>query len=206
MLRTIRVTIAESCQVDVVEPDYYVKSSDFVAQANAPWGLGRISQRQFQSNLYTFDESAGNDTFSYVIDSGINTAHLEFEGRATLGADFVNDGQYDDLAGHGTHVAGTIGSRAYGVAKKTQLIGVRVLNKDGVGGMGDVLAGLDWVIRDATAKGRLGKTFANLSLDGPFSNISNTAVASAVKAGVFVGVAAGNDGVSSALYTRFGLR
>ena len=179
----------------MVEPDRYVEASAFVAQANAPWGLSRISQRQFESNLYTFDDSAGNGTFSYIIDSGINTAHLEFEGRATLGADFVNDGQHDDLAGHGTHVAGTIGSRAFGVAKKTQLIGVRVLNKDGVGGMGDVLAGLDWVVRDATAKGRLGKTFVNLSLDGPFSNISNTAVASAVKAGVFVGVAAGNDAV-----------
>ena len=72
---------------------------------------------------------------------------------------------------------------------------VKVLNKDGIGGLGDVLAGLNWAVRDAQARGKLRSAFANLSLDGPFSKATNAAVARAVRAGMFVGVAAGNDGV-----------
>ena len=190
-------------QVEFVEPDTYVKTSAFIAQANATWGLSRISQRQVQSNVYTFDESAGAGTVAYVIDSGINTAHLEFEGRASFGANFAQDGVDDDLAGHGTHVAGTIGSRAFGVAKRTQLVAVKVLNKDGVGGVGDVLAGLNWAVQDAKAKGALRSSFANLSLDGPASRLTNTAVARAIGAGLFVGVAAGNDGVQVVSTSRW---
>lgn len=190
--------ITHRTQVDFVEPDQYLSLSTFIAQANATWGLSRISQREPSSNnlLYTFDDSAGAGTVSYVIDSGINVNHLEFQGRASFGANFVNDGNNDDLDGHGTHVAGTIGSRAYGVAKKTQLVAVKVLNAQGVGGMGDILAGLNWAVQDAKKRGKAKMAFANLSLDGPFSQAANDAVASAVQAGLFVGVAAGNDGVS----------
>ena len=193
---------ADLPQVAYVKPDQYVKASTMVAQANATWGLNRISQRKpegVDDNVYTFDISAGAGTFSYVLDSGIKLNHVEFGGRASFGASFANDGSNEDLNGHGTHVAGTIGSITYGVAKSTQLIAVKVLNKDGVGGMGDVLAGLSWAVQDMKSNNRTGNSFANLSLDGPFDQATNEAVAAAVQAGLFVGVAAGNDAVSNKL-------
>lgn len=102
---------------------------DMTSQPSAPWGLGSISHREPGSQTYVFDDSAGTGTYAYVVDSGINTQHVEFGGRATkgynaalLGLPLIND----DTIGHGTHVAGTIGSRTYGVAKNTNLISVKV--------------------------------------------------------------------------------
>ncbi len=43
------------------------------------------------------------------------------------------DSSNTDGNGHGTHVAGTIGSVTYGVAKKTKLYAVKVLNSGGSG-------------------------------------------------------------------------
>ena len=34
----------------------------------------------------------------------------------------------NDVSGHGTHCAGTIGSKDYGVAKKVEIVGIKVLN------------------------------------------------------------------------------
>lgn len=38
---------------------------------------------------YTYDDSAGADTYAYIIDTGIYLEHEDFEGRATFGASFV---------------------------------------------------------------------------------------------------------------------
>jgi len=54
--------------------------------------------------------------------------------QVSNGADFINDGNGTaDCSGHGTHVAGTIGSKTYGIAKDVALIPVRVLDCDGDG-------------------------------------------------------------------------
>lgn len=84
-------------------------------------------------------------------------------------ANFVKKEEEDDLAGHGTHCAGTgkagtmvpsesylptvqavceltqvtVGGKTYGVAKKTRLLGVKVMDKSGGGNKSDILAGLD---------------------------------------------------------------
>lgn len=68
---------------------------------------------------------------------------MEFEGRAIFGANFAGDGQDIDGNGHGTHVAGTIGSAAYGVAKKTNLIGVKVLDASSSGALSNVISGIE---------------------------------------------------------------
>jgi subtilisin family serine protease len=59
--------------------------------------------------------------------SGILTTHVEFDGRASFGANFVGDKIDADCNGHGTHVAGTVGGELYGVAKNATLIAVRLL-------------------------------------------------------------------------------
>ena len=126
------------------------------SEANAPWGLARISSREPNATTYVYDESAGEGTYTYIIDSGIYVDHPEFEGRATWGPSFVaNDAKPKvDENGHGTHVAGTAGSKTYGVAKKTNLIAVKVLNAVGSGPLSQVIAGIQWVVDDATSKKR----------------------------------------------------
>lgn len=57
----------------------------------------------------------------------------DFGGRAKFLKNFAGDGDDSDGNGHGTHVAGTIGSKTYGVAKKTSLFGVKVLDANGSG-------------------------------------------------------------------------
>jgi subtilisin family serine protease len=101
-------------------------------QTGAPWGLARISSAEPGGSTYTYDDSAGAGTCAYVVDTGIDTEHPDFEGRAKFLANFADDSDADGQ-GHGTHVAGTIGGATYGVAKKTSLFAVKVLDDSGSG-------------------------------------------------------------------------
>ncbi|KAB8349456.1 hypothetical protein FH972_023483 [Carpinus fangiana] len=181
--------------IEFIEPDSKVYANALVSQANPPYGLARISHRTKGASAYVYDDSAGSGTFSYIIDTGIYTSHNDFGGRAVFGSNFAGDGKDTDCNGHGTHVAGTTGSSTYGVAKKTNLIAVKVLGCDGSGSNSGVLAGIDWAVRDAKAKGRVGKAVGNLSLGGLFSPTTNQAAAQAISQGLFLAIAAGNNGL-----------
>ncbi|KAH6652438.1 subtilase [Truncatella angustata] len=159
-------------------------------QTGAPWGLGTISHRTSGSTSYIYDTSAGANTYAYVVDSGILTTHAQFGGRATLGYNAVG-GSHVDTLGHGTHVAGTIGGSTYGVAKKTNLISVKVFQGN-EGSTSTILAGYNWAVNDITSKGRQGKSAINLSLGGPASSSWTSAVNAAYSSGVLSVVAAGN--------------
>ena len=138
--------VANIASIESIEPNTVVRTSALVTQQNVPsYGLARISHRKNGATSYVYDSSAGQGTFSYIIDTGIRTTHQDFGGRAQFGASFV-DGEAGpgDGNGHGTHVAGTTGSTSYGVAKKTTLIAVKVLGAAGSGTNAGVLAGIDW--------------------------------------------------------------
>lgn len=118
--------IKKSPEVAFVEPDYTVyldfetkELSDraLTSQSSAPWGLASISSRTSGGSTYRYDTTAGAGAYGYVVDSGINVNHQDFGGRASLGYNAVG-GAHTDTLGHGTHVAGTIASNTYGVAKK----------------------------------------------------------------------------------------
>jgi subtilisin family serine protease len=119
-------------QVEYVEEEAIFTINKYVSQSNAPWGLARLSSKTKGTTTYTYDDSAGAGTCSYIIDTGIYTAHSDFEGRAIWAANYA-DSSNSDGNGHGTHVAGTVGSKTYGVAKKTTLYAVKVLNAQGSG-------------------------------------------------------------------------
>ncbi len=156
-------------------------------QSPATWGLDRIDQRNLPlSGSYTYTSTASN-VYAYIIDTGILPSHSNFGGRAAVAYDALG-GNGVDCNGHGTHVAGTIGSTTYGVAKGVRLRGVRVLGCSGSGSTSGIIAGIDWV--------RLNRTnpaVANLSLGGGYSSSLNTAVTNLANSGVFVAVAAGNE-------------
>ncbi|EUC28686.1 hypothetical protein COCVIDRAFT_93959 [Bipolaris victoriae FI3] len=190
-----------------VEPDYKMYASvpvgslkarqtngTLTTQKGSPYGLGRISHREPGTKDYIFDSSAGEDTFIYVIDTGVNTEHTDFGGRATLGKSFIAGSDGEDDQGHGTHCSGTAAGTKFGVAKKANIIGVKVLGADGSGSNSGVLRGIQWAVDDATEKGHINRTVLSMSLGGPFSQTTNDAIQSAVEAGAFVAAAAGNEG------------
>ncbi|KAM3515398.1 hypothetical protein MY11210_000960 [Beauveria gryllotalpidicola] len=183
-----------SDEVDYIEADARVHTQATMVQANAPRGLARLSHNQTGSdpNTYIYDSSAGEGITAYIVDTGIRTSHIEFEGRAVLAANFVDNVDTDEN-GHGSHVAGTIGSATFGVAKKARLVGVKVLNKQGGGANSGVLRGLQFVMNDVRQKGLAGKSVMNMSLGGGRSDAINRAIQQLFAAGVVPVVAAGNE-------------
>ena len=113
---------------------------------------------------------------------------------------FVN-GEDSDGHGHGTHCAGTIGSTTYGVAKNTQLYGVKVLGNDGRGVNSAIISGMDYVAKDKSQRNCPKGVVANMSLGGKRSNAINHAAAALVQSGVFLAVAAGNDNRDASYYS-----
>lgn len=97
--------------------------------------------RLHRTSTYTYDTTAGAGTFAYVIDTGVNAAHVDFGGRASLGYNAVNTDP-NDANGHGTHVSGTIAGATYGVSKSATIIAVKVFAGSG-GTVSDVLEGFD---------------------------------------------------------------
>lgn len=67
--------------VEYIMQDAEVHTQDWQYEAGAPWGLGRISHEEPGNNTYVYDSTAGEGTCSYIIDTGIEVSHPEFEGR-----------------------------------------------------------------------------------------------------------------------------
>ena len=184
-------------------------------ERNAPWGLARISHRDsltlgtFSKYLYSTDGGEGVDV--YVIDTGANIEHVDFEGRANWGKTIPSNDEDIDGNGHGTHCSGTIAGKKYGVAKKANIYAVKVLGTNGSGTMSDVVKGVEWAVnRHAEqvkaakdGKGRKGfkGSAANMSLGGGKSVALDLAVNAAVDAGIHFAVAAGNDNFDSCRYS-----
>jgi subtilisin family serine protease len=159
-----------------------------VEQAAAPYGVDRVDQAALPLDGKFAANHDGEGVTVYVIDSGIRAGHQEFGGRASVGPDFVGDGRNGvDCNGHGTHVAGIVGGRTYGVAKKVKIVGVRALNCNASGKLSGVLAAINWV-----AENHVANSVANLSLGGSGNRALDLAVSAAVGKGVPFTLAAGN--------------
>jgi subtilisin family serine protease len=181
--------LAADPSVAFVEENAIVRVSDTQTPVPA-WGLDRIDQRSLPlDDRYHYATKAAG-VKAYVIDTGIRLTHNEFGGRAISGIDTVDGGPADDLNGHGTHVAGTLGGATYGVAKGVTLVAVRVLGAGGTGSVAQAVQGIDWVTADHQA-GQM--AVANMSLGGAPSAILDTAVANSIADGITYGVSAGND-------------
>jgi subtilisin family serine protease len=175
------------------------KFSINATQDNPPsWGLDRIDQAALPlDDSYTWQESAGRGVTVYVIDTGIRISHKDFGGRASYGWDFVGDDRWaGDGNGHGTHVAATIAGTALGVAKKARVVSVRVLDNAGGGTTAQVIAGIDWVTRNARKP-----AVANVSLGGYRNAQLDAAVRYSIASGVTYTVAAGNEGEPAAFHS-----
>ncbi|WP_029480807.1 S8 family peptidase [Deinococcus marmoris] len=157
-------------------------------QSGATWGLDRTDQRNMPlDSSYTYSTTASG-VRAYIIDTGINTSHTNFGGRAVWGTNTTGDGNNSDCQGHGTHVAGTVGSATWGVAKGVQLVAVKVLDCSGSGSNSGVIAGVNWALNNKS-----GPAVANMSLGGGFSQAVNDAVNNAAARDLVMVVAGGNE-------------
>ncbi|KAH6691172.1 peptidase S8/S53 domain-containing protein [Leptodontidium sp. MPI-SDFR-AT-0119] len=202
--------------IDYIEKDAYVSVSpttnntkifsgpsaqSLVQQPSATWGLGRISHKLRGYFNYIYDTSACQNTRTYVLDTGILIGHSEFQGRAVWGANFIAGSPNTDEHGHGTHCAGTVAGANVGVCKKGTVVAVKVLSKTGSGTCAGIIAGMQWALNDAYARGMQKRSVFSMSLGGSYSSSVNAAVASVVGYGIPVVVAAGNSNLNAASFS-----
>lgn len=184
-------SLRENSDVAYVEQDQEVSID--TTQYSPDWGLDRIDQRSLPlSGSFTYTRTGAGVT-AYIIDTGIYVSHTDFGGRAVVGVDEIGDGRKGiDCNGHGTHVAGTVGGKTYGVAKGVKLVAVRVLNCSGSGSNSGVIAGVDWVTTHHS-----GPSVANMSLGGGISSALDQAVLNSINSGVVYAIAGGNSGANA---------
>ena len=169
-----------------------------------PTGINRIDGEL--SSTASGDGMGMVDVDVAVIDTGIDTDHPDL--NVVGGVNCQSGNSFNDLNGHGTHVAGTIAALdndlgVVGVAPGARLYAVRVLNAAGFGFRSNVICGIDWVTANAATI-----EVANMSLGGSGSDAGhcgNTiadaehqAICASVVAGVTYVVAAGNSAENAA--------
>ncbi|KAF3933649.1 Cerevisin [Dactylellina cionopaga] len=197
--------------VEYVEKDskVYASADEPETEKSAPWGLARVSHRDRLTfgtfNKYLYSGEGGEGVNVYVIDTGTNYEHVDFEGRAFWGKTIPANDEDVDGNGHGTHCSGTIAGKRFGVAKKAHVYAVKVLKSNGSGTMSDVVKGVEWAITDHLKKSKSQKGFkgsvANMSLGGGKSTTLDLAVNAAVDNGMHFAVAAGNDNSDACNYS-----
>jgi len=206
MDQDILKSLLELSEVDYVEENGVVRTSDCVEQDGATWGIARTSSlSNDHQSIYHYCSDGGRNAFAYIIDTGIYCAHEEFgpSGRCTQGFT-VETGNHNDGNGHGTHVAGTVGGIQFGMAKNVSLNAVKVLSASGSGTTAGVISGVDYASNDSRQSGKSGKSVANLSLGGGKSTAMDSAVNAAWEQGLVVVVAAGNDNANACNYSPAG--
>ena len=185
-------------EVDYIEEEHVAYGTQ---SGQIPWHLDRIDQRSRTPNYFYQPIASGAGVDVYIVDTGINYYHEEFENRAIYaGYDAVdvylnlsrsNQRRGLDCRGHGTHVASLCGGKTYGSAKGVTLLSLRALNCTGSAPYSVVLDALDYVARTVPQRGR--KAIVSMSLGGGYFQSINDAVRNLYSLGIPVIVAAGND-------------
>jgi len=136
-------------RVDRVEVDSDKASlqGDFIEQEAPSWNLDRIDQTDNLLDSTYHYKKDGTGVHAYILDTGIRSSHEDFGGRVVDGVSFVEDDtSAEDCRGHGTRVAGILGSKTYGVAKNVTMHSVRIFDCDGKTRTSAIIAGMEWIL------------------------------------------------------------
>lgn len=197
--------IAKYVEVDLVK--YKIPEEENQIHQTAMddiWGLKRIGADKRTTK--------GKGVHVYVADTGILTTHTEFQGRAfpfaelavaALGGECSTADTWcaRDKHGHGSHCAGTVGGKTFGVAPESTLHALKVLSDEGSAPTSWIISGMDLV----RTKGEK-PAVLSMSLGGKGgSQAYIEAVDLLVSDGVVVVVAAGNEDRDSCGYSPAGI-
>jgi len=193
-LKNRQKKLAEDPSVQTVEPDRVVALGScftIVAPTLITWNVNKVGYGN------------GIGKTAWIIDSGIDYGHPDLTVDTIRSRSFLPGvNSADDENGHGTHVAGIIGAKnndfgVLGVASGATLISLRVLDKDGTGSLSGIIQALAY----AAANGKAGDV-VNLSLgEDEASDILDQQVQATAAKGIFVTIAAGNDGKLANIYS-----
>jgi subtilisin family serine protease len=192
--------VVDEQEIDDIKRDNRVKAvyDDIQVYASLDESVPQINADQVHTTGIT-----GLGVKTCIVDTGVDDSHPSLP--ALLAEfDFVNnDADATDDQGHGTHVAGIVASRDStfkGTAPGSDLMATKVLNAYGSGFSSDVIAGIEFCVAN-------GADIINMSLGGgAFSSACNSeplaqASNNAVRQGVTVFAASGNNGFINAMLT-----
>ena len=186
-------------RVGYVEPD-----KTYAAAQTLPWGINRVDADR-SSTIANNGSGAVSNIRAYIIDTGIDKTHPDL--NVVNHVNFTGDSKNQDCGdprrrgGHGTHVAGTLAAKdnaryVVGVAPGAPLVGVKVLGCNGSGSVTNIIAGIEWVTKNANKP-----AVANVSISGPVSTSLDAAVRNSAASGILYSVAAGNNGQPACNYS-----
>jgi len=161
--------------------------------------ISSIGAKQFWDQGYT-----GRGVVVAILDTGCNYHHLDLKERIVGGYNFTKDSDgdatiFEDLNGHGTHVAGTIAASLnnvgiVGVAPEVSLLILKVLDYRGSGTVDSLVKAINYAI-NWTGPNNERVNILSLSLGLSSSKeILHNAIKQAVSADIAVVVASGNEG------------
>ncbi len=201
-------------EVEAVEPNELLQADTCVSEVVGAdnWALARLAGRSvlpypFITEEFDYKcEEAVYDVYVYVLDTGIRLGHAEFEGRASWGytapltaASDIAAGlpENDDNNGHGTHVAGIVAGKTYGVAKYANVVAVKTLDHLGRAWSSDIIEAIEWVVNDAKAKNRKALANASLGAAAVVTSVNNAVKSAVEEGGVPFVVSAGNHNIDA---------
>ena len=163
----------------------------FADTAQAAWGL--------QATGVLSSPYSGRGIRVAILDTGLDLLHPDFASRNVVSQSFVTGVPVNDANGHGTLCAGIAcgpqkpgQQRRYGVAFESDIYVAKVLDDNAGGADGNILAGIDWALRNNCA-------IVSMSLGSPvvvgdaYSQIFEQMAIRALNAGCLLLAAAGNE-------------
>lgn len=187
--------------VEIVEPNTVGRLTEYDTQEDSTWALSSISHRGIEEKYeYLYDNQGGKGVTAYIIDTGVKESHPEFGGRVEwVEVPPTFHSIKKDIIGHGTHVAGIVGSKTYGVAKKVRIKAINIFTtKFYSPDKSDFVRAIQYAVDDhlkvlkSKPKGFKGAVM-NLSIGFEVSFTLDAAVKAAANAGIHISISAGND-------------
>ncbi|MGC4001376.1 MAG: S8 family serine peptidase [Anaeromyxobacter sp.] len=220
---------ARDAAVEYAEPAYRYKAdftgNDPYLNSSGAWGqaFGDLWGFHDVGGDRALDFSSGNGVLVAVVDTGLDLAHEDIQGRAWTnpgeipgnGVDDDHDGYVDDVhgwnfvanngdptddMGHGSHVAGTIAANAnnhlgiVGVAPSATILPVKALDTNGGGDTLTLASAMIYA-------GDRGAKVINNSWGGSASRLLDDVVASLHDRGIVVVNSAGNYGFDATVFS-----
>jgi subtilisin family serine protease len=208
LINSLLTVVKSFCcdRIDIKEIAMNFGSIDVVY--NASYNLDRLDNKLSPlDGIYKRKSDGGKGVTVFVLDSGIRSTHVEFEGRASCGFDAVlgieSDTPCEDLRGHGTHVSALIGGKNVGVAKQVNIVSVKISAKDFEIG-GAVLYGIQYVLQQKLRN--LKKPMVvNMSFGSVRYFPLDYMIETLISVGVTVVTSAGNQGMNACQYSPAGV-